>query len=57
VVGYQRFRYEMEAAWTSETLISYHKTTLCHSPEELDSNVSVLYVTFILRTIPLRVVS
>jgi len=26
----------MEAAWTSETLVTYHKTTRRHSPEELD---------------------
>jgi hypothetical protein len=26
----------MEAAWSSETLIAYHNTTMCHNPEELD---------------------
>jgi hypothetical protein len=37
--SWRHFTLKMEAAWTSETVVSYHSTTLRHSPEDLELNL------------------
>jgi hypothetical protein len=43
-VGYQRFSMKMEAEWTSETSVSYHKIARRQSPEERDLNPQYIFL-------------
>jgi len=46
-VGFQRFTLKMEAARSSDTLVSYHITTQCQNPE--DCNLKLAGKTVMIR--------